>query len=117
MLVIFLALSRAGVWTYDLTTKELTQTLVPKPQLSSFAGVQQTFISTFELMHWVLTAALGRPGQFRWLALGSLGAVGTACASYALWVLCGESRRKRVQDEKSGEERVELLREEEIDDR
>jgi len=109
-MVIFLALSRAGLWMFDLPVKELTQTLVPKSQLSSFAGVQQSFVSSFELTHWILTATWGNPRQFPWLALASLGALGTAAGSYFLWVFFGEGRRTRMRSEKEGEEGVELLR-------
>jgi len=93
ILLLFLSISRAGLWCYDLTTQELTQTLVPKPHLSSFAGTQESFQSMFELTHWIVTAVYGNVRQFRWLALGSLGAVGAAAGSYGAWVLLGEKAR------------------------
>ncbi|KAL9108614.1 MAG: hypothetical protein Q9187_008269, partial [Circinaria calcarea] len=45
-----LCLSRLGLWTFDLTTQELTQTRVPPSGRSSFAGVEMSFVSLFELM-------------------------------------------------------------------
>jgi hypothetical protein len=56
----------------------------------------------FELTHWLITAGWGNPRQFRWLALGSLGAVGTSAGCYAMWVRTGDTstgdaRRKAVE--------------------
>ena len=82
----FLSLSRLGLWTFDLTTQELTQTRVPLQTRSSFAGTEMSFVSVFELAHWVAAAIFSRPEDFRWLAVGSLGAVGMSTCMYAFWV-------------------------------
>ncbi len=86
-LFLFLSLSRAGIVTYELTTQEIIQTTVPQTYISSFAGTQKSLQSLCELAHWVATAAWGERDEFRWLAVGSLGAVATAAFSHAMWVL------------------------------
>ena len=86
ILFLFLSLTRLGLWTFDLTTQELTQTRVAASQRSSFAGTEMSFVSVFELAHWVLAAVFARPEQFRYLAGMSLGAVGAAAVLYAGWV-------------------------------
>ena len=82
----FLSLSRLGLWTFDLTIQELTQTRVPPHTRSSFAGTEMSFVSVFELGNSIAAAILSRPEDFRWLALGSLGAVGLSTCMYAIWV-------------------------------
>lgn len=82
----FLSASRLGLWIYDLTTQQLTQTLVPPSSRSSFAGVENSFVSFFELSQHVATIALSRPEQFRYLAVGSWGAVAVSVCLYAGWV-------------------------------
>ena len=86
ILFTFLSLTRLGLWTFDLTTTELTQTRVPASTRSSFAGTEMALVSGFELAQWVAAAVWARPEDFRWLAVGSLGAVGVAAGVYAGWV-------------------------------
>jgi iron-regulated transporter 1 len=82
----FLSASRLGLWIYDLTTQQLTQTLVPSTSRSSFAGVENSFVAFFELSQHVATIVLSRPEHFRWLALGSWAAVAGSACLYAGWV-------------------------------
>ncbi|RDW94335.1 hypothetical protein BP5796_00098 [Coleophoma crateriformis] len=71
-LFFFLSLSRLGLWIYDLTTQQLTQTLIAPSQRSSFSGVEYSFVSIFEMTQLVSAIIFSRPDQFKWLALGSL---------------------------------------------
>lgn len=82
----FLSLSRLGLWIFDLTTQQLTQTIVPSHQRSSFAGVENSFISFFELGQWVAGIVFSRPEDFKWLAVGSFAAVGVSLCLYAGWI-------------------------------
>jgi iron-regulated transporter 1 len=83
----FLSLSRLGLWTFDLCVQELDQILVPKGELSSFAGTETAFASFFELGQWTVVAIFSDPNQFVWVAVVSLVAVGVATIGYAGWHL------------------------------
>jgi iron-regulated transporter 1 len=95
-----LSLSRLGLWIFDLTTQQLTQTLVPPSHVASFAGVENSFVSLFELLQHVATLVLSRPEEFRYIALGSWVAVGVSSVVYAGWVRC--QRGHLVHFEKMG---------------
>ncbi|KAI1492343.1 Ferroporti-1 [Biscogniauxia mediterranea] len=82
----FLAFSRLGVWVFDLTTQQLTQTLVAPTQRSSFAGVENSVVNVFELMGAGAAIAFPRTEQYRWLALASLVSVVVSWFMYAVWV-------------------------------
>lgn len=90
MIFLPLSFSRLGLWVFDLTTQEITQTHVPPSQRSSFAGTETALSSFFELCQWMAAAVLSDPRDFRWLAWGSLGAVGVSLVISARWV-----RRRR----------------------
>ncbi|KAI0594018.1 Ferroportin1-domain-containing protein [Biscogniauxia sp. FL1348] len=82
----FLAFSRLGVWVFDLTTQQLTQTLVAPTQRSSFAGVENSVVNVFELMGAGAAIAFPQTEQYRWLALASLVSVVVSWLMYAVWV-------------------------------
>ncbi|KUJ20381.1 uncharacterized protein LY89DRAFT_579459 [Mollisia scopiformis] len=82
----FLSLSRLGLWIYDLTTQQLTQTLVPPTHRSSFTGVEYSFYNLFELLQNVAALVFATPEQFKWLAVLSLGSVVASWGMYAGWV-------------------------------
>lgn len=85
-LFFFLSISRLGLWVFDLTTQQLTQTMNVASKRSSFAGVEYSFISLFELGQHAMTIVLHQPDQFKWIALVSLLAVVTSTVAYAGWV-------------------------------
>ncbi|KAJ8058287.1 hypothetical protein OCU04_012481 [Sclerotinia nivalis] len=87
-LLLFTALSfsRLGLWIFDLTTQQLTQTLVTPTQRSSFTGCEYSLVAFFELGNNVMAMVWSRPEQFKWVALVSLGAVGFSAVMYAGWV-------------------------------
>ncbi|KAI1075067.1 Ferroporti-1 [Whalleya microplaca] len=82
----FLAFSRFGVWIFDLTTQQLTQTLVVEHQRSSFAGVENSVVNIFELLGAGAAIAFPYTEQFKWLALASGVIVVISWAMYAVWV-------------------------------
>ncbi|KAI1352279.1 Ferroportin1-domain-containing protein [Xylaria sp. FL0043] len=82
----FLAFSRLGVWIFDLTTQQLTQTLVQRTQRSSFAGVENSVVNVFEVLGAAASIAFPRVEQYRWLALASLASVVLSWCLYAAWV-------------------------------
>jgi len=86
MLFFFLSISRLGLWIYDLTTQQLTQTMTIPSQRSSFTGVEYSFISLFELAQFIITIVLHKPEQFKWIALMSWLAVAVSTVADAGWV-------------------------------
>ncbi|KAI0429390.1 Ferroportin1-domain-containing protein [Xylaria sp. FL1042] len=82
----FLAFSRLGVWIFDLTTQQLTQTLVQRTQRSSFAGIENSVVNVFEVLGAAASIAFPHVEQYRWLALASLGSVMLSWCLYASWV-------------------------------
>ncbi|KAI1339599.1 hypothetical protein F5Y15DRAFT_78269 [Xylariaceae sp. FL0016] len=82
----FLAMSRLGVWVFDLSTQQLTQTLVPAHQRSSFAGVENSIVNMFEVLGAGVAIAFPETEQYGWLALASLAAVAISWLMYAGWV-------------------------------
>jgi len=86
ILFFFLSMSRLGLWIFDLTTQQLTQTMALPSHRSSFTGVEYSFISLFELGQNILTVVLHRPEQFKWIALVSWAAVAISTFAYAGWV-------------------------------
>lgn len=85
-LFFFLSSSRLGLWIFDLTTQQLTQTMTVADQRSSFAGVENSFVSMFELLQNFAIIILSRPEQFRWIVLMSFLAVVCSTVVYATWV-------------------------------
>ncbi|PBP27372.1 putative solute carrier family 40 (iron-regulated transporter) [Diplocarpon rosae] len=85
-LFFFLSLSRLGLWIYDLTTQQLTQTMTLPSQRSSFTGVEYSFVSLFQLLQNVATIFLSRPEDFKWIAIMSFGATVLSSVMYAGWV-------------------------------
>ena len=86
VLFFFLSISRLGLWIYDLTTQQLTQTMTPPSQRSSFTGVEYSFVSLFELGQHIVAIILHQPEQFKWIALMSWTAVAISTIIYAGWV-------------------------------
>ncbi|ORY62293.1 Ferroporti-1 [Pseudomassariella vexata] len=82
----FLAISRFGVWIYDLTTQQLTQTLVPSHQRSSFAGVETSMMNIVQLFAGGAAIAYPKTDQFVYLASASFVVVVLSWLMYASWV-------------------------------
>jgi iron-regulated transporter 1 len=85
-LFLFLALSRVGLWTYDLAAQTLVQTRVEANKRGEFSGVEMGFISACELAQWVATAIWNRPEEFKYLGAASSVMVGLAVAGYTGWI-------------------------------
>ncbi|KAI9730582.1 MAG: hypothetical protein M1834_005823 [Cirrosporium novae-zelandiae] len=96
-----LTFSRLSTWTFDLSTQILTPLLLSSNQsLASFASVERSFKSFFELLQWIITAIWPRPEQFPWLAVGTSATIAGAAAMYAGWVGGREQRGHLVHWEK-----------------
>ncbi|OIW29133.1 hypothetical protein CONLIGDRAFT_599002 [Coniochaeta ligniaria NRRL 30616] len=82
----FLASSRLGVWVFDITTQQLTQTLVAPDERSSFAGAENSVVNVFELAGALSAILFSQIGQYKWLAMASLITVGISWAMYFIWL-------------------------------
>ncbi|KAK6346217.1 hypothetical protein TWF730_010547 [Orbilia blumenaviensis] len=80
------AFSRIGLWTYDLAYSQLQQTLPPPSLRGEFTGIEQSFLSTAELLQWVLTAVLSQPKDFSALAVVSWVSILGAAGCYAWFI-------------------------------
>lgn len=78
-------MSLLGRWTYDISTTQLTQTLIPSSHRSSYGGTELSIVSFVSLGHWIAAVIWHEQSDFRWLALGSFVAVGVAAGAYAGW--------------------------------
>lgn len=85
-LFFFLSTSRLGLWIYDLTTQQITQTMTRPTQRSSFAGVENSFVALFELLQNVVAIILHKPEQFKWIAGMSWVAVAVSTIMYSAWL-------------------------------
>ncbi len=74
--------------------QELGQVEIPESQRSTFAGTEQSFKSLGELCHWTATVVWSQPGQFRWLALGSVLVIGGATVLFGTWSKKPPTRRE-----------------------
>lgn len=91
-LFIGMALSRIGLWTYDLTQLALLQqALYEHPTASLHFGIQQSLINAFDLSHFVLTLVWNKPHQFARPASVSWALIATAWVVYVGWY----ARRER----------------------
>ncbi|PWN28310.1 hypothetical protein BDZ90DRAFT_212048, partial [Jaminaea rosea] len=87
-----LALSRIGLWSYDLTQLSILQnSLYGNANANFHFAMQQSLINLFDLSHFVLTLVWSKPDDFRKPATVSLGLLGAAWFVYIL----GYARKQR----------------------
>lgn len=93
-----LALSRIGLWSFDLTQLAMIQTALSPEQLgrdasrkNALMALQFSLQNVFDLGHYGLTLGWNKPNEFKYAATVSLGAVGLATVIY----LVGYARRVR----------------------
>jgi len=83
-----MALSRIGLWAFDLCQlKELQTTLATHPRRNSITALQFSLQNVADLAKYILTIILSRPAQFKYAALVSFIAVclGAVCYLYYSW--------------------------------
>ncbi|KAI0092219.1 Ferroporti-1 [Irpex rosettiformis] len=82
-----MALSRIGLWSFDLIqTKQLQTALDHHPRRNTLTALQYTMQSVADLAKFVMTMILWEPFQFRWAALISFLSVSTGALVYAVYV-------------------------------
>ena len=78
-----LALSRVGLWSYDLTQLSILQTALYGHADANFHfAMQQSVINLFDLSHFVLTLVWNKPDSFKKPATISLCLLGAAWCVY-----------------------------------
>lgn len=80
-------LSRAGLWIIDLTITQLQQENVPEDERGVVGGVQYSFNSILDLLHFIVTIFLPKPQQFGYLILMSVSAVTLAGIIYIIFAI------------------------------
>ncbi|KAK0624268.1 Ferroporti-1 [Immersiella caudata] len=89
-LVVSVAMSRLGLWGFDLCAQNIVQDEVEPGYRGTFSTVETSFQNLFEMLSYVTTIIFARPEEFRWPVLVSVGAVYIAGGLYAFFV-----RRRR----------------------
>ncbi|KAG7284860.1 hypothetical protein NEMBOFW57_009475 [Staphylotrichum longicolle] len=89
-LAVAVALSRIGLWGYDLCAQNIIQDEVESEYRGTFSTVEASFQNLFELLSYASTIIFSRPGQFQWPAVISVVAVYAAGCLYTAFV-----RRRR----------------------
>ncbi|KAL1695777.1 Ferroporti-1 [Schizophyllum commune] len=109
--------SRVGLWGYDLSAQVIIQEEVEAEHRGTFATVEASWQSFFELCAYASTIVFAKPEQFRWPALMSCAAVFSAGGLYASFVRkrrghllhlskCIEHRSAKRRNEREGYERL-----------
>ncbi|KAJ7698066.1 Ferroporti-1 [Mycena rosella] len=82
-----MALSRVGLWSFDLIqTKQLQDALSSHARRNTLTALQLTMQSVADLLKYVLTMVLSRPSQFRWAGLVSFVSVSSGAVVYLLYL-------------------------------
>ncbi|KAJ7509570.1 Ferroporti-1 [Mycena galericulata] len=82
-----MALSRIGLWSFDLIqTKQLQEALALHARRNTLTALQFTMQSVADLLKYVLTMILSRPSQFRWAGLVSFLSVSSGAMIYLVYL-------------------------------
>ncbi|KAJ7648655.1 Ferroporti-1 [Mycena polygramma] len=82
-----MALSRIGLWSFDLIqTKQLQDALSTHARRNTLTALQFTMQSVADLLKYVLTMILSRPAQFRWAGLVSFVSVSSGAMVYLVYL-------------------------------
>lgn len=101
-----LALSRFGLWLFDLFASQNLQERVPRCQLGAVNGVQSTLQASLGALSFAAGLLVPKPSRFWILALGSLGAVSAALAVCVTGQV--RLRRREQREEREREARREI---------
>ncbi|KAF7355702.1 Solute carrier family 40 protein [Mycena sanguinolenta] len=82
-----MALSRIGLWSFDLIqTKQLQDALATHARRNTLTALQFTMQNVADLLKYVLTMILSRPTQFRWAGLVSFLSVSSGAMVYLVYL-------------------------------
>ncbi|KAG8158100.1 hypothetical protein KVR01_011861 [Diaporthe batatas] len=85
-LAVGVALSRIGLWGFDLCAQNIIQDEVEDDHRGTFSAVEASFQNLFEILSYVTTIIFSRPDQFQWPVVISVGAVYAAGGLYAYFL-------------------------------
>ncbi|GAA5975498.1 hypothetical protein JCM10908_005179 [Rhodotorula pacifica] len=86
MLFTGMALSRIGLWSFDLAQlKELQQALDDHPNRNSIMALQFSLQNMLDLVKYVVTMILNKPSEFKWAVLISFCAVVCGALCYLIY--------------------------------
>ncbi|KAJ5690119.1 hypothetical protein N7462_004511 [Penicillium macrosclerotiorum] len=85
MLVVGVALSRIGLWGFDLSAQFLVQENIEEHARGRFSGTEMALQNMFEMLSFASTIVFARPEQFRYPVIISAGAVTLAAACFAAY--------------------------------
>ncbi|KAL4968923.1 putative iron-regulated transporter [Aspergillus stella-maris] len=86
ILVAGVALSRLGLWGFDLSVQFLVQEGIPPSTRSSFSSTEMALQSVFEMVSFATTIVFAAPEQFKYPVYISYGAIAVAAACFAAYV-------------------------------
>ena len=107
LLAASLALSRFGLWLFDLFASQNLQERVPRGQLGAVNGVQSTLQASLGALSFAAGLVISKPSSFWVLAVGSLGAVSLAlvvCVSGQ--VVMRRRERRRAERERAARREI-----------
>ncbi|KAK0625181.1 putative iron-regulated transporter [Bombardia bombarda] len=85
-LAVGVALSRVGLWGYDLCAQDIVQEEVETENRGTFSAIETSFQNLFETMSYATTIIFSRPDQFQWPVGVSIMAVYISGGLYAMFV-------------------------------
>ncbi|KAF9511452.1 hypothetical protein BS47DRAFT_1318902 [Hydnum rufescens UP504] len=82
-----MALSRIGLWSFDLIqVKQLQISLEQHPQRNTLTSLQFSLQNTADLIKYILAMVFSSPAEFRWIALASFISVFFGATTYSVYV-------------------------------
>jgi iron-regulated transporter 1 len=86
VLVAGVALSRLGLWGFDLNVQYLVQEDAPEATRGSFSAIEMSLQNLFELLSFATTMIFYRPEDFKIPIYMSAGAIAASAACFASFV-------------------------------
>ncbi|KDR76972.1 hypothetical protein GALMADRAFT_66616, partial [Galerina marginata CBS 339.88] len=82
-----MAISRMGLWSFDLCQLKLLQkTLADHPRRNTLNGLQYSLQNVLDLLKYVMVIVLSRPSEFKYTAALSFGAVVAGACLYLIYL-------------------------------
>ena len=82
----FLALSRFGLWGFDLSVSQIMQEQVPADVIGTVNGVQGSLQEMFQITMYIGTLVITDPADFYILVAAAIGNVALAALLFTGWV-------------------------------